>query len=288
MDSELIDTTPTEPSLEGFRQILIVEDDEDLAALLSHWLHDGFTGVEIDIATTLDEATARIQSLTRLDVVLLDRRLPSGTGDTLLDGLVRRFDPVTVMITGVTPETEIIQLPISDYLVKPIDEETLVKRIALLTRLQTAGVLTEYTTARKAALLVFHLDDPDADPLFRRFAARWSYDRIEVADAGDRNYVYELYTGGANAPDRGVSISIVGRLATDVQSMWEDGDLTVIGEVIPDGDALVWLDRSTPVEPAKDGYVIYSFTGESPEQHIEACSDPQTRELERALEQAFS
>ena len=270
------------------RRFLIVEDDEDLAALLAHWIHDGFADATVDIAMSLEEAQDLIASLPGLDVVLLDRRLPSGTGDTLLDGLLRRFDPISVMITGVTPETEIIQLPISDYLVKPIDEETLVKRISLLTRLKTAGVLSAYTTARKAALLEFHLDDPDADPVFRRFAARWSYDRIEVADTGATAYVYELYTAGQNAPDRGVSVSVVGALDGEVATLLEEGVLTPIGELVPDGDDLAWLDRSTPVEPVTDGYVIYAFADEMPERFITEHHHPDAMAVERSLEEAFS
>ena len=270
------------------RRFLIVEDDEELAALLSHWLYDGFADVRIEVATSLDEATDVIGALPRLDVVLLDRRLPAGTGDTLLDGLLARFDPITVMITGVSPETEIIQLPISDYLVKPIDEETLVKRIALLTRLETAGVLSEYTTARKAALLEFHLDDPDANPVFRRFAARWSYDQLEVADVGGTAYVYELYTAGADATDRPVSVSVVGMLDGDVEALLDDGVLSPIGELVADGDELAWIDRVTPVEPAADGYVIYDLDDETPERYIETRHDVDAVALERTLEDAFS
>lgn len=270
------------------RRFLIVEDDEELAALLSHWLYDGFADVTIEVATSLDEATDVIGALPRLDVVLLDRRLPAGTGDTLLDGLLARFDPITVMITGLSPETEIIQLPISDYLVKPIDEETLVKRIALLTRLETAGVLSEYTTARKAALLEFHLDDPDANPVFRRFAARWSYDQLEVADVGGTAYVYELYTAGADATDRPVSVSVVGMLDGDVEALLDDGVLSPIGELVADGDELAWIDRVTPVEPAAAGYVIYDLDDETPERYIETRHDVDAVALERTLEDAFS
>lgn len=283
----LADTSP-EPS--PIRHILIVEDDEELSELLAVWLHSHYgTAIVVHIATSLDEAVDRIGMLPSLDLVLLDRRFPEGRGDELLETLSRRFDALIVMITGETPEEGIIHLPITDYLVKPIERATLIKRIALLEKLDTADVLDAYADARKASLLEFHLDDPGSNPLYRRFAARWSYDRIEVADDGEAAYVYELYITEHGSGESAISVKVVGTLAGDIDDLVAAGKLSAVGELVPGPVRHAWVDaaQEAVIEPPPDGYVIYEFTGDNPDEivHIEELSN--VRQLERNLEAVY-
>jgi len=77
--------------------------------------------------------------------VLLDRLLPDGSARDLLEILPCQFDVITVMITAVSPGSDLIRLPVTDYLVKPVDKETLVTKLSLLEKLEGATALDAYT-----------------------------------------------------------------------------------------------------------------------------------------------
>ncbi|WP_254763258.1 response regulator [Natrinema marinum] len=263
----------TDPPETTPRHVLIVEDDEELAELLRVWVNDCCGGeTTVTVAHSVADGTAALESCSTLDIALLDRRLPDGPGRELLDAVTARFDAITVMITAVAPEHDIITLPLNDYLVKPIDKETLVKQLSLLVRLDAATALEPYTDARKASLLEYHLDRPEENPLFRRFAARWSYDRLEVAAVDDRAVVYELYTGGADtaADDREVHVSVAGALASEIDALLEAGKLEPVGELLPSGDDYAWLEADGDGRiDLEDGAIgIYGFTCETPEQYV--------------------
>ena len=287
--SSLTETTTDFPDADGelMRHVLIVEDDRDLANLLASWIQTHWHNtVTVHIATTVEEGMERLSALPRLDIVLLDRRFPEGSGDSLVDTLRSRFDAIVVMITGLEPETGIIRLPVTDYLVKPIERQTLLTRLSLLEKLKTAGVIDAYSDARKASLLEFHLDDPESDPLFRRFAARWSYDRIEVIDTGERTYVYELYLG---AREGDIGIKVVGTLEHALTELVETHVLQAVGELLPSADSYAWIDidRSTVEDPPNDGYVIYEFTTDAPEDYLTATQINGTEKIERLLEETY-
>lgn len=286
MSQDLEGTAITGP-LDRERQVLVVEDDEQLAGLMAHWL-DGHSLVtdEICFASTVTEASEVLSTVGALDLVLLDRRLPEGMGDELLSTITDEFDPIVLMITGVEPSESLIRLPITDYLVKPIDEATLIKRIALLEKLQAAGVLGDYTDARKAALLEYHLEDPSASPLFRRFAARWDYDRLEAAVTDDGSYVYELYLGDDGDQ---VSVSVVGHLAAPADQLLRDGTIRQVGEVVPSGDDHAWIDATPDGSLAvpDDGYAVCEFVDDTPEDFGEPIEGPVPDAVARALEAAY-
>lgn len=266
--------------------VLIVEDDENLAALMERWIREHYgASVDVRVAHTIDEGNRTLAALSSIDVVLLDRHFPAGTGVDLLDTLHAQFDPIVVMITGVEPDTELIRFPVADYLVKPIERQSLIKRVALLEKLATSGSLDAYSNARKASLLEFHLDDPESDPLFRRFAAQWSYDRLEVAASAEGVYVYELYTGDRAAVD----VSIVGTLSSDLGAAVARGALTPIGEVVATDDRFVWIDieRDEVVDPPAEGYVVYAFSDASPEQLVSSSAVADRVTIERDLESAY-
>ena len=182
------ETTPADTTQ---RHVLIVEDDEELAGLLQVWV-EGWCGnhATVHVEHTVADAEQTLESRSVLDIVLLDRRLPDGSARDLLEILPCQFDAITVMITAVSPGSDLIRLPVTDYLVKPTDNETLVTKLSLLEKLEAANALDAYTDARKASLLEYHLDKPEETPLFRRFASRWSYDRLEVAHVDGAAVVY--------------------------------------------------------------------------------------------------
>jgi len=105
--------------------VLIVDDDgntrEALAALAAA---EGFT-----TASAGSVAEARIQLVRqRPDVVLMDLRLPDGSGMDLFEDLEDRASIETILITGhasVETAVEALRLGASDYLVKPVNTQRL-------------------------------------------------------------------------------------------------------------------------------------------------------------------
>ena len=118
--------------------VLIVDDDantrEALAALAQA---EGFT-----TAAAGSVAEARIQLVRQKpDVVLMDLRLPDGTGIDLFEDLEDRSSIETILITGhasVESAVEALRLGASDYLTKPINLQRLK---AVLSRVPKSGEL---------------------------------------------------------------------------------------------------------------------------------------------------
>jgi two-component system, NtrC family, response regulator AtoC len=118
--------------------VLIVDDDantrEALAALATQ---EGFT-----TAVAGSVAEARIQLVRqRPDVVIMDLKLPDGTGIELFEDLEDRSSIETILITGhasVETAVEALRLGASDYLTKPINLQRLK---AVLSRVPRSGEL---------------------------------------------------------------------------------------------------------------------------------------------------
>lgn len=102
-------------------EVVIVDDETDVAdsyaAALSgkyavETAYDGEAALEV-----VDDAT---------DVALLDRRMPEMTGDEVLAEIQHRhLDCRTALVTGVSPDFDIIELGFDDYVVKPVDVDEL-------------------------------------------------------------------------------------------------------------------------------------------------------------------
>lgn len=127
-----------DPATDSRPSVLVVEDDKMLADLYARWLED-----ECDV-TAVYSGEAALESLhPGIDVVLLDRHMPDLSGDevlvTLRDwGLGCRV----VMVTGVSPDFDIVDLGFDDYLEKPVDGDDLVDAVERLCVLDSAEDLT--------------------------------------------------------------------------------------------------------------------------------------------------
>jgi DNA-binding response OmpR family regulator len=120
--------------------VLIVEDEERLADLFRRWLDDRYA---VRVAGDLAEGRAQLDET--VDVVLLDRRLPSARGDDLLETIAdRELTPAVAMVTAVDPDFDLASKPIDTYVVKPVDRETVRELVAeLLERRDHAATLQE-------------------------------------------------------------------------------------------------------------------------------------------------
>lgn len=115
--------------------ILVVEDEEDLAALYEIWLSERY-----DVVVAHDGESGLEAMSDDVDVVLLDRRLPGMHGDEVLH-VIRETGHRTpvVMVTAVDPDTDIVDLPFDDYVTKPLTKAVLLTIVERMRRLDRAG-----------------------------------------------------------------------------------------------------------------------------------------------------
>ncbi|MEE6210102.1 response regulator [Salarchaeum sp. III] len=131
--------------------VAVVEDEHSVRDLYTAWLADTY-----DVRTADTLAAARDIIDDTVAVVLLDRRLPDGSGDDLLAMIDERDLPCRVaMVTGVEPDTDVVSLGFDDYLVKPVERDVLVETVERLVDLHDyPGDVRAYyqTAAAKASL----------------------------------------------------------------------------------------------------------------------------------------
>jgi len=114
-------------------KILIVEDNETIAAILKHIIAKNF-GFPIYRATNGLEGL-KIVNAFNPDIILLDLFMPLMDGKEFLYKLRRtqkfKNTPVLIVTSDNEKETirELINLGISDYILKPIDPDITTQRI---------------------------------------------------------------------------------------------------------------------------------------------------------------
>lgn len=107
--------------------VLVVDDDEDVVDLFEGWLSDQYT---VKTATDGENALAELEGV---DVALLDRRLPTCSGDHVAAEIERRDgDCMTAIISGVEPDTDIVHISCGEYLVKPVGKTELLDTVERL------------------------------------------------------------------------------------------------------------------------------------------------------------
>ena len=136
------DEKTADPTSRGDRPVvLVVDDDRDLADTCEYWLSDDF---EVRVAYGGEAALDQMDDT--VDVVLLDRRMPDLSGDEVLDEIdARGYDCRVAMMTAVEPDTDIVDMPFDEYLVKPVDEDDLREAVEeLLVRSEFDDRIREY------------------------------------------------------------------------------------------------------------------------------------------------
>jgi two-component system response regulator TctD len=116
-------------------RLLIVEDNQELVALLAKGLGDA--GSATDIAPTAAEARTALMT-TRYAAVVFDLGLPDDDGLSVLRELRERKDPVPVLVltarAGVHDRVRGLRSGADDYLTKPFAFEELIARLEALLR----------------------------------------------------------------------------------------------------------------------------------------------------------
>lgn len=96
--------------------VLVVDDEPDIVALYEDYLRDTY---DVRTAPGGDAALDRLDA--DVDVVLLDRRMPGTAGDEVLAAIEERGFTVRVaLVTATSPDFDIVDMGIEDYLVKPV------------------------------------------------------------------------------------------------------------------------------------------------------------------------
>jgi len=102
-------------------RVLVVDDEERVADTYRLRLTDEY---DVDDVTSGREALDIVGE--RHDVVLLDRRMPDISGDEVLEEIrSTELDCQVVMVTAVDPDFDLVEMQCDDYIVKPVDRETL-------------------------------------------------------------------------------------------------------------------------------------------------------------------
>lgn len=131
--------------------VLVVEDDPGIRELYEATLGDHF---RLRTAQDEDEALAALDDT--IAVALVDRDLASGSGDEVLAAIRERdVDCRVAMVTGVVPDTAVVDMGFDDYLTKPVDPEQLRSTVSelLLRSTYDERVREYYALARKRVLL---------------------------------------------------------------------------------------------------------------------------------------
>lgn len=132
-------------------RVLAVDDEQPLLDLYTNYLEPDY---HVETANSGVEALASVDS--QIDVVLLDRRMPSMSGDEVLSRLREMgYDVRVAMLTAVDPDLDIIDMAFDDYLVKPITPAELRSAIDELIRRSNYDELCQryFRLASKRAVL---------------------------------------------------------------------------------------------------------------------------------------
>lgn len=166
--------------------VLIVEDQPDVLAVYEQFVGEKHT---VRTATTVEAAVDTVDEST--DVVLLDRRLPDGDGQRVLerireDGLGCRV----AMVTGVVPDFDVIDMGFDHYVVKPLSREGLLDAVEVLLGRTEYGSKIRETAAlvSKRALLEAEkpADELDGSAEYRRLVDRVDTLQRDIDDLSAR------------------------------------------------------------------------------------------------------
>lgn len=161
-------------------RILVVEDDEAIQGTVARYLR------QYSIEVT-DCVAGAIEQLERhsYDLVLLDRRLPDGLGDSVIAEVRKRRSslPIIMMSGEIEPQASGLgtRTGADDFIEKPFVREALVSKIE---RLLTAHALRKQTARQREELAAMHARHERelevARTIFDRIFARGQFDPAKV------------------------------------------------------------------------------------------------------------
>ncbi|WP_209309434.1 response regulator [Haloarcula amylovorans] len=163
--------------------VLVVDDEADCRTLYRIWLQKSF-----DVVTAKDGIEALDQFDETIDIVLLDREMSRKDGIEVATELAARdADAFVAMISGVEPGTDLLEIPVDEYLQKPVGREDvlgLVDRAMALSQYrrrfrQFCSLATRIATVEQHV----HQTELDGDATYRDAVARLERERRRVETA---------------------------------------------------------------------------------------------------------
>lgn len=127
-------------------RLLLVEDDQKLAALVQEYLQKN--GLQVDIESRGDRAAERILR-ERPDLVLLDIMLPGADGFSVCRTIRPDYDGPVVMLTARDEDLDELlglELGADDYIAKPVQPRLLLARIHAVMRRYSGSSRTHPST----------------------------------------------------------------------------------------------------------------------------------------------
>lgn len=118
----------------GEQTVLVVEDETAIGDQFASWLRERYR-----VRLAHDRTTATTYLDDSLDVALLDRRLPDGSGEDVLAEIREQgLDCRVAMVSALEPDFDVLELGYDTYVVKPISKpETLYDTVEQLLRRST-------------------------------------------------------------------------------------------------------------------------------------------------------
>lgn len=164
----------------GSPTVLVVDDEPDLTDTHARYLSD-----EYDVRKAYSGAEAIEQLDDDVAVTLLDRRLPNSSSDEILERINERYpDCRTTLVTGVTPDFDILDMEFDDYVVKPVGKAELRNTVEqMLARSDYQELLREYfALLSKYATLKTHKTEAELEdsPEFARLETQIERHRDEL------------------------------------------------------------------------------------------------------------
>ena len=197
--------------------ILIVEDDADLAALISE---------QLEAAGMLTQVYHRAANVGRFlannfaNLLLLDLNLPDGSGFSIVENLKKEnIDVPIIFLTGNDSETDKVkglELGGDDYITKPFSFPELIARIhAVLRRAETAQ---DYKVTKNASLAQepFKFQGIDINPL--RLEAQFPNGKVEKLGRKELGILAYLNANKESVITRRTLIHAVWGIHADVRS----------------------------------------------------------------------
>lgn len=137
--------------------VLIVEDEHELADLYALWLDDQYT---VNTAYSGSQALASLDD--SVDIVLLDRRLPDTSGEDILREIQDQgLECLVAMVSAVQPSTPIANLPIDEYITKPVEREQLLRSVEELVLRTDVDVTKQQLLAAISRRIVLEREQQD-------------------------------------------------------------------------------------------------------------------------------
>jgi len=122
--------------------VLMVDDEKKVADAYALRLDDV---ADVTVAYSGEEALEAVDDGPAPDVVLLDRHMPSMSGDEVLTRLRERdVESRVVMVTAVDPGLDVLDMPFDDYLSKPVERSDLLAVVDQQCQVLAYDLLGEY------------------------------------------------------------------------------------------------------------------------------------------------